>query len=177
MEPGAFEKQIHFEDCKDAKQQKLLKRRHRRVTFLVNIWLNYTPFNVEPFPETMIDKLSGVKDNERCSLEFQKDSSVPTTSILTNSRTVKNLRDNVGIDEKPKEFTWPMGDCDSEERIRMSLPLETIRTEACRGGNVRIRWETETDACFELQKGPFREPTKRSQEDDSVDESAKRART
>ena len=35
------------------------RRRHRRCTFLVNIWLNYKPFNVHPFPDTMIDKMSG----------------------------------------------------------------------------------------------------------------------
>ncbi|CAJ1940136.1 unnamed protein product [Cylindrotheca closterium] len=175
MQPGEFEKQIHFEDSKDPKEQKLLKRRHRRVTFLVNIWLNYTPFNVEPFPDTMVDKLSGLKVSERKSLEFQPEGSVPTTSISTNRTKVMDLKDNKTIEEKPTEFTWPMGDCDSQERIRMSLPLETIRSQANRGGNVRIHWDTNADSCFSLHKGPL-EAKKRSQEDENADESVKRSR-
>jgi len=39
----------------------ILERRHRRVTFLVNILLNYKPFNVHVFPESMIDKMSKVE--------------------------------------------------------------------------------------------------------------------
>ena len=42
----------------------LLRRRRRRVTFLVNVWLNYKPFGVKPFPEGMVDKLSGGREEE-----------------------------------------------------------------------------------------------------------------
>ena len=178
MEPGEFEKQLHFEDSRDPKEQKSLKRRHRRVTFLVNIWLNYTPFNVLPFPESMIDKLSGLKESDRSSLEFQSESSVPKISISTNSATVKDLKTGEKIEETPKECTWPMGDCDSQERIQMSLPLGTVRKEASRGGNIRIEWDTNNkDACFALRKGPADEPTKRTRDKQNPDVSPKRART
>lgn len=178
MQPGEFEKQIHFEDSNDPKEQKLLKRRHRRVTFLVNIWLNYMPFNVEPFPDSMVDKLSGFKYSERSILEFHQEGSVITTSISTNCTKVKDLKDDKSIEEKPTEFTWPMGDCDSQERIRMSFPVETVRSQAHSGGNVRIQWDTKADACFGLHKG-LEESAKRSQENENADadESAKRPRT
>ena len=41
-----------------------------------------------------------------------------------------------------KEFTWPMGDVDSGEIIRATLPVSLIRAEAECGGNVRVQWET-----------------------------------
>jgi hypothetical protein len=67
MEAGAFQKQqlpLELANSNDTNAVVLLKtkkltRRHRRVTFLVNIWLNYHPFNVEPFPDSMMDKMSG----------------------------------------------------------------------------------------------------------------------
>jgi len=51
------------------------RRRHRRCTFLVNIWLNYKPFNVHPFPDTMIDKMSGYYHH--CSQPASSSSSSP----------------------------------------------------------------------------------------------------
>ena len=48
LEEGAFDKQCKFDAPSDIseKERKVLARRHRRVTLLVNIWLNYKPFNV-----------------------------------------------------------------------------------------------------------------------------------
>jgi hypothetical protein len=54
---------------------KLQKRRHRRVTFLVNIWLSYRPLDVHPFPETMVDKMSGRDVANRKRLQFSSSSS------------------------------------------------------------------------------------------------------
>jgi hypothetical protein len=173
MEPGAFEKQIQFEKSEDPKEQKQLKRRHRRVTFLVNIWLNYQPFNVHPFPDAMIDKLSGYKE-DRISLEFQSADATPTKHVSTSSTTAKDLRRNVSLDGTLNEFTWPMGDCDSAETIKVCMPLATIRDSASIGGNVKIEWDRE--ACFGLQRGPTTETTKRTK-DQKGDEGAKRART
>merc|ERR1719410_2135300 len=63
MEEGSFEKQIRY-DARSAgnknKARKVLERNHRRVTFLVNIWLNHRPLNCNPFPETMVGNLSKV---------------------------------------------------------------------------------------------------------------------
>ena len=51
---------IPTHDQHDKRQQSsaLLRRRQRRVTFLVNIWLNHKSLNVKPFPESMLDKLT-----------------------------------------------------------------------------------------------------------------------
>jgi hypothetical protein len=173
MEPGAFEKQIQFEKSEDPKEQKLLKRRHRRVTFLVNIWLNYQPYNVHPFPDATIDKLSGYKE-DRTSLEFQSADATATKHVSTSSTTAKDLRRNSILADTPKEFTWPMGDCDSAETIKVCMPLATIRDTASIGGNVKIEWDGK--ACFGLHRGPTTETSKRTK-DQEGDEGAKQART
>lgn len=110
------------------------QRRHRRVTFLVNIWLNYKPFNVEPFPETMMDKMtkmqedipyilfSGEKNNGTCC-----DAKTETVGSESRCRTTT--------------FKWPMGGCESKEAIVMNLPLESIQNKINEGGNVRVIWE------------------------------------
>lgn len=175
MKPGAFINQIQFETSDDPKRQKRLKRRHRRVTFLVNIWLNYQPFNVHPFPDTMVDKLSGYKE-KRIGLEFQSSDSSPTKDISTSSTEVKDRKSSSTLDDKPKKFTWPMGDCHSTETITVSMPLSTIRDAASGGGNVNIEWDQEKEACFSLQRGSTTEAIKRTKEDES-NEGTKRART
>lgn len=62
MKAGEFEEQCAYSVTGDVddRTKKTLARNHRRVTFLVNVWLNYKPFNVSPFPNTMIDKQSDV---------------------------------------------------------------------------------------------------------------------
>ena len=55
---------------KDAAVDKKEARRQRRVTFLVNIWLNFHPLNVHPFPDTMMDKMSGGQLTKRARLHF-----------------------------------------------------------------------------------------------------------
>jgi hypothetical protein len=44
-------------------------------------------------------------------------------------------------DQQTQSFTWPMGDCDSNETIQMQIPLLSIRREASTGGNIRIDWK------------------------------------
>ncbi len=39
--------------------RKTLARRKRRVTFLVNVWLNHRPIGVMPFPDGMVGRLRG----------------------------------------------------------------------------------------------------------------------
>ena len=164
MEPGSFKRQIQFEESEDPKQQVILKRRHRRVTFLVNIWLNYRPFDVKPFPDTMINKMTGTEKQSRMGLEFVKSGSHATQSrVVTTSLTTLQEESNGSlIVEKtnpstPQKFTWAMGDCGSDERIEASIPLETIRQEAPHGGNIEIKWaenvdKTTSEICFALYK-------------------------
>lgn len=102
-------------------------RRHYRVTFLVNIWLNYHPLNVHRFPETMLDKMSGTKIEKRGHMVFGERSIVADECAQTKS-------------DSWKVFTWPMGGCDSGEEISMAFPLERIRRRRKSGGNVQIKW-------------------------------------
>lgn len=160
MQEGVFAQQCKISDDElnaissggDAKEverrRKILERRHRRVTFLVNIWLNYKPFNVELFPETMLDKLTKA-DESKWNGMFVKSSTVDASQIVNEQHvtvrdgevqakeTSSSECDNV---EKAQAFTWPMGDCDSGETIEMKMPLQSIRNEAAEGGNVRIEW-------------------------------------
>ena len=143
MEPGVWEQQLRLPPLSQCEQQetgkhheKVLKRRHRRVTFLVNVWLDYKPFDIKPFPSTMMDKMSGVNGTETIKFAFRNDMGAELTEEIqvthSDPKNAFSLR----------KFTWPMGDCDSKEFIDALLPLETIRKQATRGGNSRIGWES-----------------------------------
>lgn len=154
MEPGAFEKQLELpkssnnnnnDNATDNSQQlKILKRRHRRVTFLVNIWLNYKPFDVAPFPETMIDKMSGTDETKRKRFELKNGDNKETRrseseSIVLTGSKVESGSTNTEL------FRWPMGDCYSTEFIEARMPLSSIRELASTGGNVQIHWNRGED--------------------------------
>jgi len=178
MEKGLFEKQItilkqqkqqqqqnHGMTKQDDKHTKILQRRHRRVTFLVNIWLNYKPFNVETFPESMIDKLSKVddsdektahtlfkndaesetKESEACFaknhvIDFGCPSSPSSTGTETNTKSAETHQHS-----KYKHFEWSMGNsCEGNETISMSVPIELIQNEI--GSNIKLSWACKTES-------------------------------
>jgi len=153
LEEGAFEKQMRFEvDPEKSKggdglTTKKLQRRHRRVTFLVNVWLNYHPFGVHPFPETMVSKMSGHSDGEKIiRLTFSDVAPVKTviatekeSNVDQNGTGKLSGQDNSDI---TTTFSWPMGDCDSHETIQVVLPLGAVRSEAKKGGTVQIKWKS-----------------------------------
>ncbi|KAG7339373.1 hypothetical protein IV203_006507 [Nitzschia inconspicua] len=167
MEEGTFEKQINFTPIEnDPKHNKVLGRRHRRITFLVNIWLNHHPFDVHPFPDTMIDKMSGNDKQERHHLLFSSDSSRGTSSgpIATHTRSV-SVSTTIALEQKDRsdkcdhrydeytttKFVWPLGDQSSNERLEIQIPLDSLRREASIGGNVSIQWKgTKEDVPFRL---------------------------
>jgi hypothetical protein len=225
MEDGAWDAQTKLPQKSAASDAELkkMRRRHRRVTFLVNIWLNYHPFNVHPFPETMIDKMSGAKSNRRVGLSFlsaRPEHSTP--SATTDAREPSNVDGQRQDTENPVDpanssgqaqpplptisvsiggtgddssakydnYMWPMGNYESGERIRISLPTRRIRSVAGAGGNVQIRWNNNDTpsnrARVVLLKGhdngtddtaDLQGPSSSSQrEDDTVEPSPKRAR-
>lgn len=142
MESGLFDRQIRFEPCTDdEREQKLQQRRHRRVTFLVNIWLNYQPFEVKAFPETMVDKMSGVHDKKLKNLLFHKELDGTTTNT-TKSVSINGMKavNDDGADCHLVQHVWPLGDCGSEEYLEAHIPLETIRRQQPNGDNLQIRW-------------------------------------
>jgi hypothetical protein len=165
MEEGQFEKQIQFqENSSDPKFNRLQTRRHRRVTFLVNIWLNFHPVDVKPFPETMLDKMSGSGNDssERKQLQFMPTllaSKLPLTKTPTHIRAVtvtpQKATENLGgnthtsLDESASyeahHFSWALGDKRfNKETLKMDVPLQSIRCEADNGGNIDIKWDGET---------------------------------
>jgi len=121
----------------------------------VNVWLNFTPFDVKPFPETMLDKMSGHGDGaNRATLSFAATSSEELSTlnvyvkkngeaVLTSCNTTPTVPPGSARSkpERTREFLWPMGDCGLGESIRASIPLGFVRAAAERGENVRIRWE------------------------------------
>jgi hypothetical protein len=145
LEKGSFDKQCHFEEPSPDQPslRKLLVRRHRRVTFLVNIWLNYHPFDVKPFPETMIDKMSG-NQGSAVGLSFpplqeEKERAASVRTVTIKDGQAKEVNSTTESSTTP--FAWPMGDCDCRESLDASIPLQVVQEEAKKGGDVRIQWQ------------------------------------
>ena len=138
MENGMFVRQCTFDvsEGMSDKEKKIVERRHRRVTLLVNIWMNYKPFNVNPFPDSMLNSLSRVDllgdfqlfANEECT--DTKDANVHTEEI-----TVDDIGSAAII-----RMTWPMGSCD-DDQIEIPVPIETIRLQALSGSNIKLTWK------------------------------------
>ncbi len=131
-------------------KRKVLERRYRRVTFLVNIWLNYKPFNVEMFPESMIDKLSKTDEtNKATHVLFQNDEEHvehENKQCETKEHTVSG---ELTSDAKStyNEFQWSMGSCnDKNETISMDVPLDKIQQQIG-GGNIKLSWEVQQGHC------------------------------
>ena len=145
----------------------VMTRRQRRYTFLVNIWLHHRPFNVHPFPESMIDKLSGSEQNRsnglirfvltcptRTNKVHDNEQIVPekTFSLVTNVDVLSDTTARVSQNETSHEvttnieqFVWPMGDIHSNETIHVSVPIEILHSEKRDGGNIRIQWNNPTN--------------------------------
>ncbi len=151
------------------KEPKFMIRRTRRYTFLVNIWMYHDPFNVHPFPESMIDKLSGSETNRKNSIRLileganhqtkrdttqdckpETDTAAVSNVTVVSDNTIQlaesdEMATRRLVRAKVETFVWPMGDHDSNETIRVSLPIEIVQSQKRSGGNVRIRWNTPTN--------------------------------
>ncbi len=150
MKKGFFEKQIEIpldqlKFAESTQDKKILERRHRRVTLLVNIWLNYVPFNVNVFPESMIDKLSKVDPAEVSHILFKNDDK---SKVYENEKcdTDSHVDDGSPLSNPEngrsfyQDFEWSMGsNCDENDRLSMRVPIEMIRSKV--GGNVELSWE------------------------------------
>ncbi|VEU43204.1 unnamed protein product [Pseudo-nitzschia multistriata] len=152
-EKDAFQKQLEFVPSSDEATLKKQRRRHRRVTFLVNVWLNYKPYNVHKFPESMIDKMSGCDETKRVGLEFSSANQssaalhVQKTSVRSNRAT--ETLSGTGESEPSSEsvhtttpFSWPLGDKRSNEELRCRVPMDSIGKASKERSNVRIEWQT-----------------------------------
>jgi hypothetical protein len=163
MEQGLFEKQIEIpidqlsslEDNGNGdgkKQKKIIERRYRRVTFLVNVWLNYKPFNVNLFPESMIDKLSKTDghtlfQNDDNHIDEENEQCAVKVHTYEESSTAVNKT-------KYQGFEWAMGSCsDDKESISMRVPISLIQNEI--GRNVKLYWPSRhnSEHGIKLSKG------------------------
>ena len=133
--------------------QKEEERRCRRITFLVNIWLNYKPVNVKPFPETMLDKLS--KHHHQTG-NFQLFVNNDRSSGAGNSE--EHLipdDDHDDNDEHQKRatrnFKWPMGNSD-DENICVDLPINDIHEKQLNGFG-SLRFDIDESQLFVIQIG------------------------
>lgn len=130
MEKGAFQKQCQVPNVTKEADLKSAQRYHRRITFLVNIWINHRPIGVNPFPETMLDKLSKCDSNEE--------------SIFSGYIPCKEVEQLV-INEaaETQKFTWPIGGCSStDSRLKLYAPLGTIKNQMKGGGTINMKWES-----------------------------------
>jgi hypothetical protein len=143
MERGVFDEQCKFaaEGMND-KQKKLADRRHRRVTFLVNIWLNYKPFNVNLFPDTMLNSLSKADMfGEFTLFKSVIDTKHPTdVEVIITSDGAKEVTQKVSRPVDTVRMIWPMGASDEDEQIQVPIPLESVRKQMLDGFNVKLLW-------------------------------------
>jgi hypothetical protein len=151
QQPGAFAKQYQVPVDTD----KVQRRRYRRCTFLVNIWLNHKPFNVNPFPDTMIDKLSGYElspgtesktTSRRTHLSFTDNNKhVGTGSSRVTVVTVRSDK-TLDVEEINGRSSPSAAAADTATgKIcpveQFTIPLALVRAKANEGGSVRIQWQ------------------------------------
>lgn len=150
MKDGEFQKQIAFQASPDddATKIKQLLRSHRRVTFLVNIWLNYRPLDVQPFPEMMLDKMSGGKDPIHLKFAINEKSSYHEEVVCNDDSSVRT-------------FEWPMGDCGSQERIVMDLSQQVLLHR----DSVRLSWKSREGVQLLQGKGNKRQKVSTTETD------------
>ena len=86
----------------------------RRYTFLVNIWLNHRPLQVEPFPSCMLSKLSGHDGSakESCRPRIRLALAQNVTEIPTAENDVQQgdgNQDRSSGSHSKTSYAWPMG--------------------------------------------------------------------
>ena len=145
LSDGLFEEQIKFDKPEDKKQLKVLERRHRRVSFLVNVWLNYKPYNVNPFPDTMISNLSKIDllgDFDLFDKSGETTNCGETITLKLEGEGKIKCKDDKSVDcESTIVDTkkWPMGSC-SDEFIEVPVPAALVKGRSKTGGNVQLIW-------------------------------------
>jgi len=154
MEDEAFNTQCDatedLDGIVDGKERSRLLRRHRRVTFLVNIWLNYKPLNVNLFPDTMLDKLSNPVDTH---ILFQNKIDKKSNNTEGENYNVKDYSYDGGKAKTASKsdgsddlinFQWSLGDGVSE-RLEMQVPINCVQKQMVSGGDIRLKYGCDSD--------------------------------
>ena len=124
MNEGMWNDQIHVPKELEDSVRKVQSRRHRRVTFLVNIWLNYKPFNINRFP--MPEKMT------KCKPDF----------TLFQGHNLDKVKEIV-IPASARIMSWPLGGGDSREVIQMKMDSESVQVNVNDDGvdTIQLTWE------------------------------------
>ena len=96
-----------------------------RVTFLVNIWLNYRPLAIQPFPADSFNDYLPTQELQNVSFS---PFTVKTDEIIYPDETENNN----------ERFEWTLG---GPVVIQAVLPIERIRAQRNVGGNNCIQWK------------------------------------
>jgi hypothetical protein len=136
--------QEQVQDSSRIKSQRLLHRR-QRVTFLVNIWLNHCPIGIQPFPMDVMGQLTPLDAlDDVLAVSMAKEDDCPRHVLVqatspdhevqntASTRTLSHATNAI------QHFTWPLG---GPVWIEADLPIQDLRNEMEKGGNVRIDWE------------------------------------
>jgi hypothetical protein len=172
-------------DSSPTLEQKIAVRRKRRVTFLVNIWLNHKPMGVEPFPASMIDKLTPAKQDIPTAPIFTGNTKQDVVSVVDvgelcskmtlalagasfcSAPTADNGRNANGDRDQStpvvvKPFTWALGSCvTKDDSITVQVPLEHIQQNV--GRTIEMQWTNTSVAVqhhlpLSLLKGKEKDP-------------------
>jgi hypothetical protein len=112
MNDETWQEQIKVPGGLEESVKKLECRRRRRVTFLVNIWLNYKPFNIDVFP--MPEKMTKAKSD----------------FALFHGDNALDMVKEVDMPAQSSIMTWPMGGSDSKECIRVKMDRDQVQMYA-----------------------------------------------
>jgi len=144
IHPLALQNQLqHLNTLNHISQTKIFKRRQTRLTFLVNIWLNYRPMGVQPFPDTFTHKMTS--SHKLTDALFRIVHPLPSTPSPVQHQEPHHSSQQTSSHNHTL-FTWPLG-CDSNGyHLQVPLHLDTIQSQMSNGGNVHVHWETSHDS-------------------------------
>jgi hypothetical protein len=118
-----------------------------RITFLVNIWLNYRPLGVQSFPSSLLQRFRTTSSSSLGTLL--------ESNLFHNYLQEKITHSDVTIEPKKAELTWILGATDdAEELIKVQVPLAAIQREVNYGGTLCVQWK---DGFFEGIKHSLRD--------------------
>jgi hypothetical protein len=145
------------------KSQRLLHHR-RRVTFPVNIWLNHCPIGIQPFPMDTIGQLSPLDAlDDELAVSMAKEDDCPRQVLVHATPPDREVNNAASTTMSPstsaiQHFTWTLGGSVS---IEADLPIQDLRNEMGKGGNVRIDWEEKGMVRFSVldESGQDSKPT------------------
>lgn len=94
---------------------------HRRFTFLVNIWLNHVPYDIKPFPSTMLDKLSGHEGAAKVHCKTR-------LKLSMREKVSSTIEPELCTAESSKKYVWPIGDPGNTVTVQLPENMDPAKT-------------------------------------------------